>query len=92
MKEFKDLEFKDHSSIVNIPDSVLNGIMKKWKGSKQALVTFDNGIEMSVIFGSMFYSNGVDTYEAWCFEVDNEPRGYLSSREVSEYMIEVQNG
>lgn len=57
---------------------------------KQATVTFDNGYFLSVIIGKMFYSNGLDTFEAYCSKYDNDPRGYLSQEEVSKYMIEIQ--
>ena len=90
MKEFKDLEFEAHNSIKDVDEKTLNGIMKKFKGSKQATITFDNGKYMSIIFGALFYSNGIDTYEAWCQDIDDEPRGYLTSKEVTNYMLLAQ--
>ena len=91
MKKFEDLEFEKHNSIKGVSEDLLNGVMKKFKGSKQALVTFDNGREMSIIFGELFYSNGIDTYEAWCQDIDDNPRGYLNEEEVTNYMIIAQS-
>lgn len=53
MKTFKDLEFKNH------PISRT----KRYKDAKQALYHFENNYGVSVVFGSCFYSNGIDTYE-----------------------------
>jgi len=89
IKDFKDLEFKTHKSIVNLPEEELN-MMPDMIGSTQAEITFDNGVHLSVIFGEIFYSNGIDTYEAWASEVDDCPRGDLTEDEVSEYMKELQ--
>jgi len=91
MKTFKDLDFIEHSisksareAIKKMPD-VKKGL-EDMLGQKQALITFDNGLTISVLLGSHFYSNGTDTYEAWCEEIDNDPRGYLSKKEVENYM------
>ena len=89
MKDFKDLKFNTHKSIKDLPKSVLD-IMSDMKSSKQAEITFNNGVHLSVIFGKMFYSNGVDTYEACASKIDDVPRGYLTADEVSEYMKELQ--
>lgn len=66
---------------------------------------FDNGWEISVLFGKNFYSNGVDTYEvavldedgnfAHPAELDNWFSGsgdimrHLSEEEISEIMFEL---
>lgn len=49
MKTFKDLTFKTREGFL--------------KENKQALIHFENGYSVSVLFGKAFYSNGVDTYE-----------------------------
>ena len=91
MIEFKDLEFKVHSLIAGISEEEMKAkAFDMLRGSKQAVVVFDNGFRLSVVLGKVFYSNGKDTYEAWCSEVDSEPRGYLSKEEVFEYMKEIQ--
>jgi len=97
MKTFKDLEFKKHPSVLD-EDSVAKlikaGVNKDSEFLSQDMTNAKielNGKQFSVIFGKMFYSNGVDTYEAWDMERDDEPRGFLSEDEVTEYMLEVQN-
>ena len=93
MKTFKDLEFKDHPIAISAKKAQKNGIhmMKDMLESKQAVITFDNGVRLSVVISSIFYSNGVDTYEAYQLGLDgNEPRGYLTKDEVTEYMKELQ--
>jgi lipopolysaccharide export LptBFGC system permease protein LptF len=71
MKTFDDLEFKEHKLALsaksvrdNKPDLFKElDMVKECLNAKQAIIKFDNGRELSVIFGSMFYSNGIDTYE-----------------------------
>jgi hypothetical protein len=40
--------------------------------ARVAEYTFDNGWRISVLFGDMFYSNGVDTYEVAVIDEDGE--------------------
>lgn len=89
MKKFEDLIFKDYEAIVGVPNDILQSTMKDWIGSKHAVIEFDNGEMVSVIFGKMFYSNGIDTYEAYASNEDG-PRGYLTKEQVSEMMEEIQ--
>jgi hypothetical protein len=83
MKTFKDLEFKPHS---------ISGI--------QATMNFDNKYGVSVVCGSMFYSNGIDTYElgvlyegslTYNTYITDDVLGGLSSNEVTNIMVKVQN-
>jgi hypothetical protein len=87
MKTFQDLEFKDHSLSSIYPEA------------KQARIDFDNGYGVSVIFGSCFYSNGVDTYEVGVLKdgsltydthITNDVIGGLTADEVTEIMKQVQ--
>lgn len=89
MKTFKDLEFKKHSI----------STIEMYKNAKQAKIDFDNGYGVSVIFGSCFYSNGIDTYEVavlfngnitYDTEITNDVLGHLSENKVSEVMEKVQ--
>ena len=91
MKTFNDLEFKKHP----IADS---GI-ERYKNAKHAVMSFDNKYGVSVIFGSCFYSNGIDNYElailynneiTYNTKITNDVMGHLSEDKVSEIMIEVQ--
>ena len=101
MKTFEDLEFKDHQVEISAKEieakapetyKKIKGSLDEQKQAKQAVITFDNGVRLSVIIGSIFYSNGVDTYEAYQLGLDgNEPRGYLTKDEVTEYMKELQS-
>ena len=84
MKTFKDLRFIAHPLWLGLEDD------KFWGGGKQAKLTFANGHDISVIFGSLFYSNGVDTYEAYP-SCDEEPTGYLTKQGVTKLMKRVQN-
>jgi len=96
MKTFDDLDFEPHKT--TIPEKVKQELIAKgmnkdsyiFKPMTQAKITFDNSKFMSIIFGEIFYSNGIDTYEAWCEEIDEEPRGYLTKDEITAYMKEVQ--
>jgi len=79
MKTFKDLEFKSHAMCETSKCDF-----------KQAKMKFDNGKEVSVLLGKVFYSNGIDTYEAWDLSEKEGPLGYLTENEVTEYMLKLQ--
>ena len=92
MKTFKDLEFKEHDVAKSAKIAIKRGIdMSDYVDAKQAKITFDNGKSLSVIFGECFYSNGIDTYEAMELSSDNDPKGYLTEQEVTEYMMFLQS-
>ena len=83
MKTFEDLEFKPHTS---------------GYGSR-ARIDFNNGYGASIVFGNMFYSNGIDTYELavmkdgdLCYSsgITNDVIGYITKDEVTEYMKQIQ--
>lgn len=92
MKTFEDLEFKEHGIVSSARESIKMGVdMTQYLSAKQAVIELDNGVKLSVLFGTVFYSNGVDTYEAMVLdEGDNEPRGYLTESQVTEYMKVLQ--
>ena len=91
MKTFKDLVFKEHGAVEGAREAVKRGIdMSEYLDAKQAKIEFDNGVKLSVIFGSVFYSNGIDTYECMKLGADNDPGGHLTKEEVTRYMIELQ--
>ena len=60
---------------------------------------FENGYGISVIFGSMFYSNGIDTYEVGilkdgilCYDtpITDDVIGYITADEVTDIMRKIQ--
>lgn len=84
MKTFDDLVFKQYSSI----DSLM-----------KAIIQFENGYGVSVLFGGLAYSNGIDTYELavlkdglLCYdtEITNDVIGYIEKEEVTNIMIRIQ--
>ena len=86
MKIFKDLEFKDRP-------------MGMASVSKSARMNFGNKYGVSVIFGSMFYSNGIDTYEigimyegslTYDTHITDDVIGYQTEKEVTQIMKQVQ--
>jgi hypothetical protein len=92
MKTFKDLKFEIHP--------IAKSGLKNYQNAKVSSETFENNYGVSVIFGSCFYSNGVDTYElavlyndeiTYNTEITNDVIGNLSEDEVSEIMIKVQS-
>ena len=87
MKTFDDLVFKPHSISLS-------------NGAKMSTMDFQNGYGVSVIFGKMFYSNGIDTYElavtykgelCYTTEITSDVMGWLSEKEVTEVMAKVQS-
>ena len=66
---------------------------------KQAKMNFENGYGISVIFGSMFYSNGIDTYEVgilkdgilcYATPITDDVIGYITADEVTDIMRKIQ--
>jgi hypothetical protein len=87
MKAFKDLVFVDHP------------ISKTYPGHKWSRMEFDNCYGISVVFGNMFYSNGINTYEAavlfnggitYNTHITDDVKGHLSEEEVTEMMKQIQ--
>ena len=87
MKTFKDLRFKKHH------------LSRICKGAKIAKMNFENGFGVSVVIGSIFYSNGINSYEVavtkngnLCYDsgLTYDVFGRQSSREVTKIMKEVQ--
>lgn len=85
MKTFKDLKFKNHPT--GFPDS------------GHAILNFDNGYGVSVIYGSMFYSSGKGSYElavlykgelTYNTHITNDVIGYQSGEQVTKIMEQVQ--
>jgi len=92
MKTFKDLGFKPHS--------ITESKIESFKEAKHAVENFDNNYGVSVLFGSCFYSNGIDTYEVailfdgaltYNTEITSDVIGHLSEDEVTEIMEMVQS-
>lgn len=103
MKTFDDLIFKQHPAAKNINSEIYPNIYRQYQYSKHALLFFKNGYGVSVVFGSVFYSNGVDTYELAILEGDEKESkityttgiaddviGYISKDVVTEVMKKVQ--
>lgn len=84
MFKFSDLVFSPHS----IP----------WE--KQAVINFPNWYGVSVVFGSLLYSNWINTYEVAILEdwgitytswLTDDVIWYITEDEVSEVMEKAQN-
>ena len=87
---FRALQFKPHPVGVTISDN-----------NQHATLMFKNGFGVSVIFGSRFYSNGVDNYEvaildksgsvSYNTEITADVLGYIDIKEVCAIMSRVQH-
>ena len=73
-------------------------------GGRQAKVFFPNGYGASVVFGDVFYSNGLDTYELavlkgteddWDLTYESglteDVFGHLSEVDVTEILHKIEN-
>lgn len=98
INSFKDLVFIPHP-IAEEAKKLPLYLAKKYAESKQAKMEFKNGYGVSVLFGSMFYSNGIDTYEvgilkdgALCYNtpITNDVIGYITADEVTDIMRKIQ--
>ena len=89
IKTFDDLVFNPHP-ISEVEENPTNF---------QARLDFPNGYGVSVVLGSMFYSNGKDTYEVGIMkfgklrfipEFGSEVLGHRTKEEVTEIMQQLQ--
>ena len=96
IKTFKDLEFEMHPILL---DAKSQDTKEIFANSKHAVMDFENGYGVSVIFGERFYSNGIDTYEVAiikdnhvCFDtpLTDTVLAYQNEDEVTEIMRKVQ--
>jgi hypothetical protein len=97
IKTFKDLEFEPY--FMPSDYTLLPFIRNMFSDAKQAVMKFENGYGISVLFGKIFYSNGVDTYEvailkdgSICYDtyITDDVLGYQNEEEVTEIMRKVQ--
>lgn len=98
MKNINDLVFYPHP-IAKEAEKISSCMRQMYAESKQATMYFGNGYGISVLFGSMFYSNGIDTYEvgilkdgALCYDtpITNDVIGYVTADEVTDIMRKIQ--
>lgn len=98
IKTFDDLAFTPYV-IVKETYRIPLSIRELYSQAKQAKMQFDNGYGVSVVFGSIFYSNGINTYEVAvlknreiCYDtpITNGVIGHVTADEVSEIMRKVQ--
>lgn len=96
---FRDLIFSEDSISKSARDTLtknkdiqdmLKDYLTSLSNHKSARIEFDNGYFISVKFGKMYYSNGIDTYEVYS-NLDNNVLEYLTSEQITEYMIKIQN-
>jgi len=97
MKTFKDLDFKPW---ITIGYRTKFDYPEDYKRAKQAILDFPNGYGVSVLFGDIFYSNGIDTYEVgvrydghltYDTNITDDVISNASEEEVTEIMKLVQN-
>ena len=97
IKTFKDLKFETHPILLNARSS--QDTKEMFANSKHAVMEFENGYGVSVIFGEQFYSNGIDNYEVavlkdglLCHDtyITDYVVAYQTEDEVTEIMRKVQ--
>ena len=98
MKTFEDLKFFPWGSFKGTPMNY--DLFPEFKNCKHAIMNFPNGYGVSVVFGTPFYSNGIDTYEVailyndhitYSTNITDDVIGYVTEDEVSKIMEQVQN-
>ena len=67
--------------------------------SEQAILNFPNGFGISVLCGTLFYSNGIDNYEVAVLKdnelfyselTNNDVLGYQSEKQITRLMRKIQ--
>nr|DAV38616.1 MAG TPA: hypothetical protein [Caudoviricetes sp.] len=97
LKNFNDLEFNRHplAKYAERPPFI---VRHEYAESKLAKMDFENGYGISVLLGSLFESNGIDTYEVAVFKngdlcyapITNIEIGFITANEVSAVMRQIQ--
>lgn len=96
IKTFKDLKFEMHPTFSY---ATPQGTKSIYPEAKRAIMEFENGYGVSVVFGEIFYSDGVDTYEvgilkdgSLCYDtyITDDVLGYQDEEDVTEIMRKVQ--
>ena len=104
-KTFEDLVFEDWAKRAGYDTTTMPPLFRQiYAGHKQAVLEFDNGYAISVLFGSTFYSDGKSTYEVGIIGPDGKLRknkeitgeddfviGYQTKEQVTEIMKQVQD-
>jgi len=97
-KTFEDLDFHPW-----MDGRVSFSFIPEYLGARQARLDFPNGYGVSVLFGEVFYSNGIDTYELAVIKdgkrivyppevcPDGDVLGYITKEEVTEAMRKIQD-
>ena len=92
-KIFEDLVFKKHD-FHKLADAMGESYpnYKESKTCYQAKIDFENGLHCSVVIGTPFYSNGVDTYEVCLYSEEGFEyvQGHLTDFEVDTLMMYAQ--
>lgn len=98
IKTFEDLVFNPHA-ISKEARYLPSPLCEEYTEAKHAVMQFDNGYGISVVKGTMFYSNGIDTYEvavlkegAICYDtpITDDVIGRVDADEVSDIMKQIQ--
>jgi len=96
--KFEDLEFEIHPMFKSLSTSALvaKKLSKDLNLGYRAVVDLPNGYKISVITGAMFYSTQDEPYEAMVIAVpnkerkkDKEPQGYLTQKELINYINKI---
>ena len=81
------------------PPPEMRSMYDDFDGGTQTKLDFDNGYGASIIFGSMFYSNGVDTFElgithdgklTYDSGLSDDVIGHLSNDEVTALLYKIK--
>lgn len=94
--KFEDIEWE-----IKFPElQKLNDPMfDNMRDAKCARIMFPNGYGVSLIFGEMFYSNGINTYElavlnpngiTYTTPITNDVLGYLTEDEVTSILQQIE--
>ena len=94
--KFEDLKWKAHpmaEDMMTLPEENRKMFGAEYLTARQARYTAKCGVEFSILFGSLFYSNGINTYEIWVMNdllqgvsgYEN-PAGYLTADEIVAYI------
>ncbi len=90
--KFEDLVWEKHPMVKDLDEEAFSMFGDEYRNAKRALYTAECGLKFSIVSGTLFYSNGIDTYEIWVDKLEDieeydAPEGYLTEDEVVEYIL-----
>ena len=94
MIKFSDLHFEIHPIMNHYSKTKMVAMsLRKENISTRAEIELPNNYIVSIVNGSLFYSDGLNTYEAMIIygakNKDSDPKGHLNKKQLMKYLNKI---